>query len=478
MSCSPAMPPNNMSIDSINATAFALMYGYPLTLYAQTFEPTLQAVGVNAIQHEESLSTQDLEVLVRPNVDTLYSKAAVDLSHADVVLSLPDVPANRYYVVPFYDLYGNNFANLGTVINSPPGDYLITVAGDDEPGLLMLDKDNYGDSKYKGIIKSPTAYGGIMLRIVLKNNTTDVDEVKAIQSQIKMTTVERVGEPIASALTLSLLGNGQISPAAFLLPFNFSVAQTTQTLQLLAQLNEANPPVERSDLDRVNSTLAAAGINNGNYTAPAGLDYAQVYEIMSKEFMSLLDPSSHAFNQNGWFTLLSSMSGNFGIEYTARAYIAWFGYLQLADYVAAYPTYNDPALPVTAQVTMQLAANESYIMTFSGKPPVTGFWSLTAYDSTNYLVPNDLNRYALGDRSNLTYPDGTPIYADVDSDGAFSILIQPADVAPSSNWTNNWLPAPVGGGEFTVNLRWYGVTPALSNGSYVYPIVTKQGSVY
>jgi hypothetical protein len=127
------------------------------------------------------------------------------------------------------------------------------------------------------------------------------------------------------------------------------------------------------------------------------------------------------------------MSGNFGIEYTARAYIAWFGYLQLAGYVAAYPTYNDPALPVTAQVTMQLAADESFIMTFSGKPPVTSFWSLTAYDSTNYLVPNDLNRYTSGDRSNLTYSDGTLFYADVDSDGAFSILIQPADVAPSSN---------------------------------------------
>jgi hypothetical protein len=81
-----------------------LQYGYPLTLYAQTFEQTLQAVGVNATQHEEGLPTQDLEVLVRPNVDTLYSKVAVDLSHADVVLSLPDVPANRYYVVPFYDL--------------------------------------------------------------------------------------------------------------------------------------------------------------------------------------------------------------------------------------------------------------------------------------------------------------------------------------------------------------------------------------
>ncbi|KAG9195078.1 hypothetical protein G6011_00198 [Alternaria panax] len=199
--------------------------------------------------------------------------------------------------------------------------------------------------------------------------------------------------------------------------------------------------------------LVAAGIKDGNYTVPTGLDYTQVYKIIGEEFISLLDPSNHAFDQNGWFTLLSSMSGNFSTQYTARAYIAWFGYLQLVDYVAAYPTYKDPMLPVTGRVSMQLAANESYIMTFSGKPSVTGFWTLTAYNSTNYLVPNDLGRYSLGDRSNLTYADGEPVYADADSDGAFSILIQPADVVPSSNWTDNWLPAPVGGGNFTVNWK-------------------------
>jgi hypothetical protein len=280
--------------------------------------------------------------------------------------------------------YGNNFANLGLVIDSPPGDYLLTVAEDDEPSLSILDEDTYEGSKYKGTIKFPTTYGSIMLRIVLKNDTTDVEEVKAIQSQIRMTNIERAGKPIASDLTTGILGNGQLSSTAFLLPFNFSATQTTQTLQLLAQLSASNPPVERSDLERVNSMFAAAGIKDGSYTAPAGLDHAQVYEIIGGEFMSLLDPSNHVFNQNGWFTLLPSMSGNYGTEYTARAYIAWFGYLQLADYVTAYPTSNDPTLPPSAtRVTMRLAANESYIMTFSGKPPVTGFWSLTAYGSTN-----------------------------------------------------------------------------------------------
>jgi len=30
--------------------------------------------------------------------------------------------------------------------------------------------------------------------------------------------------------------------------------------------------------------------------------------------------------------------------------------------------------------------------------------------------------------------------------GPFQVLLQPADVTPPANWTNNWLPAPNGGG--------------------------------
>jgi hypothetical protein len=434
------------------------------------------AVGTNALQSEAHTSTATSEVLVRPNVDTLYSRSAIDLSHSDLVLSVPEVPDNRFYVAPFYDLsvasilpdsstassslltlvstrYGNNFANVGFTTNSPPGDYLITFAKDDEPGIWMFNETDYRCTRYKGIIEYPTIYGSIMFRILVKNNGTDLGTVHAIQAQLNLTLIDREGDPLAPSLTPALLGNGQLSDAALQLPFNLSITQTTETFQLLAQFSAANPPEDKSDIGHVNAMLIAAGIKDGQDTPPAGIDYEQVSTMIAKEIESLLsNASNRGFDQNGWFDLLSSLSGDFHTHYTARAYIAWFGYLQLVDYEALYPIYHDPTLPSTAS-TLQLAANESYIMTFSGKPPVNGFWSLTAYNSTNYLVPNGLDRYSLGDRSNLTYADGTAVYADESSGDAFSVLIQPADRAPSANWTDNWLPAPAGGGEFTVNFK-------------------------
>jgi hypothetical protein len=42
--------------------------------------------------------------VVRPNVDTLYSAMAIDLSRVNVVVTIPPVNGDRYYVFPFYDM--------------------------------------------------------------------------------------------------------------------------------------------------------------------------------------------------------------------------------------------------------------------------------------------------------------------------------------------------------------------------------------
>ncbi|KAI7093225.1 hypothetical protein KC352_g39946, partial [Hortaea werneckii] len=112
-----------------------------------------------------------------------------------------------------------------------------------------------------------------------------------------------------------------------------------------------------------------------------------------------------------------------------------------------------------------------------------GFWSITGYEG-DYLIPNPQNVYALGDRSNITYPDGSRVYSSGAqnrsnysmSNAQFQILVQPADVAPPANWSSNWLPGPVGGGDMSALLRWYSAQESLVNGSYAYPVVTRQSA--
>ncbi|GHV60365.1 hypothetical protein FACS1894182_15110 [Bacteroidia bacterium] len=54
-------------------------------------------------------------------------------------------------------------------------------------------------------------------------------------------------------------------------------------------------------------------------------------------------------------------------------------------------------------------------------PPANAFWSLTSYDPNGLLAANPLNRYAIGDRSNLK----------MNVDGSVDIYIQ--RVSPGKN---------------------------------------------
>ena len=140
----------------------------------------------------------------------------------------------------------------------------------------------------------------------------------------------------------------------------------------------------------------------------------------------------------------NSYQGNFGNNYGSAAYVALFGYQQLTSRQVLYPGYNSLGFTTT----FTLKPNTSVLFTFSGKPQLGahGFWSMAYYGADQYLIPNPLNRFEVGDRTySYQFQDGTgPVYgtkANSTHDGPFQILAQPADLPPPSNWTGNWLPA-------------------------------------
>ena len=96
--------------------AQAYLFGYSLVLMDTTRQVMTDPVGgrapINHFAHIMGFPDHDFRQVVRPNCDTLYSTAWIDLSAEPLILSVPDT-ADRYYVMPFMDAYTNVFASVG-----------------------------------------------------------------------------------------------------------------------------------------------------------------------------------------------------------------------------------------------------------------------------------------------------------------------------------------------------------------------------
>jgi hypothetical protein len=94
-------------------------------------------------------------------------------------------------------------------------------------------------------------------------------------------------------------------------------------------------------------------------------------------------------------------------------------------------------------------------------PPVNGFWSITLYDNDGYLVENEIKRYAIGDRDELSFNEN----------GSLDIFIQ--HESPGKDHESNWLPAPAD--DFNLVLRLYWPRMEILTGEWNPPPVKAAG---
>lgn len=99
------------------------VYGFPAVLMMETMNAATTApypcnLGgpVNWFFHKLDTPTPEFRAVVRPNVDTLYSSAFLDLSEGPVMLEVPEIK-NRFYLMAMLDVWTNNFAGPGTQTN-------------------------------------------------------------------------------------------------------------------------------------------------------------------------------------------------------------------------------------------------------------------------------------------------------------------------------------------------------------------------
>jgi hypothetical protein len=201
----------------------------------------------NTLWPYHTLSGPLNRTIVGPNADTLYIWAALDLSHEDLVLTIPNISDGRNWIWPFYDMsvsldinnakpsYGNNFACMSINENSPPGDYLIERADDAlvQPGIRYTTPAER--SAYKGVISYATTYGIMLGRILVRQNTTeDIATIRSYQDQTFLKTIPRIrSQPFAEQAPRLSRGLIDTSDAP---------DRVTGYLNLLAKIGRFNQP--------------------------------------------------------------------------------------------------------------------------------------------------------------------------------------------------------------------------------------------
>lgn len=282
-----------------------------------------------------------------------------------------------------------------------------------------------------GQVNSPTPHGLLLVRTAVYQSDENYTTVHSFQDAIDIQLAPRTSVPKTPppALDLALFSEPRFNPE------HEGTSLASTVLNLLAIFHPISPPRIVQDAPWIDVMLNRAGISNGAFTQPEETSLERAAAIANLTARASLNQAG--FRQhlgNSWTLTAPDVSGDFGSFYNVRHKIAMDGYLMLTADQAIYPSYTTPE----GAWELEVGLDEAVLVTFTGRPHLvdTGFWSITLYGEDSYLIENDLRRYALSSRDNLTYPDGSLVREGKPADARFQVLIQPGSVTPPRNWTD------------------------------------------
>lgn len=360
--------------------------------------------------------------VVRPNFDTLYSSAWLDITKEPVIVSAPDT-GGRYYLLPMLDMWTDVFASPGSrTTGTQAGNFL--VASPSWGGTLPADVER---------INAPTPYVWIIGR-TKTDGPPDYDAVHKIQAGYKVTPLSQWGK---ASVPMTV----KIDPAVDMkTPPKLQVDSmpADKFFAYAAELMKVNPPHITDE--PIVAVMRRMGIEPGKSFDVDKLDPAARTALSSipeaaQKLMAWKVPTL-ARVVNGWSMNTDTM-GVYGNDYLKRAIVTQLGLGANLPEDAIYPVNlaDDTGKP--------LAGADKYTMEFDkgGTPPVNAFWSVTLYDSQGFPVANALDRFAVSSWMPLKY----------NADGSLDLYFQ--NESPGTEREANWLPAPKG--PFNVLMRMY-----------------------
>jgi hypothetical protein len=435
----------------------AYLYLYPLVMMDVTRKQLTNMPGggdiggpPNTFNNIASFPDVTMRAVVRPNFDTLYSTAWLDLTKEPAVISVPDT-RGRYYLLPMLDMWTDVFASPGwRTTGTGAGNFLVAPIGW-RPDLRDRFVEEFRLPKDIQRIDAPTPHVWIIGR-TKTDGPPDYDAVHKIQAGFKITPLSQWGRDakpapykIDTSVDVKTPPKTQVDTMAG--PAFFAHA---------AELLKTMPPhlTDQPILARMKRMGLDAGKSFDPDRTDANVKKAiEAAPKMAQQLMAWKLPTM-ARVANGWSMNTDTM-GVYGDYYLKRAIIAQQGLGANVPQDAVYP-FNQGD-----QTGRPLDGASKYTLTFDANnmPPVAAFWSVTLYDDDGFQVANPINRFAVSSWMPFQYGP----------DGSLTLYVQNENPGPDKE--ANWLPAPKG--PFNLTMRLYAPKPDVLVGKWNPPAVTR-----
>jgi hypothetical protein len=389
--------------------------------------------------------------VVRPNFDTLYSSAWLDLTKEPMVVSVPDT-GGRYYLLPMLDMWTDVFASPGWRTTGTQAQTFVVAPLGWRPDLRDRLIDEFKLPKDAQRIDAPTPYVWIIGR-TKTDGPADYDAVHKIQAALKITPLSQWGktpEPVAfkvdPAVDMKTPPKAQVDR----MPASQFFAYAAELLKvhpphltdepIIAQIKKIGiEPGQSFDISKVDPVIQR-GLDN----APQDAQKLMAWKIATLAMVA-----------NGWSMNTDTM-GVYGNYYLKRAVVTQLGLGANLPEDAIYPInlFDSSRQPLDG-------ANKYTIHFDKGAtPPAGAFWSITLYDKDGFQVANSLNRFAVSSWMPFKF----------NGDGSLDIYFQ--NESPGADMEANWLPAPKG--PFNLTMRLYAPRSEALTGKWNPPPVVKE----
>lgn len=404
-------------------------------------EPMMLGPGPAAPLNRVAMLTDYIEpeerLVACPNQDVVYGAGSLALDLSPVVIQVPDF-GERFWVYQVVDLRTDGFVQIGKMYGTTPGFY------------LLVGPNWRGDIGITRVFRSPTNTGFAGPRVFQDDTPEDK---KALQSVLQWITMYPLKEYDGRMKSIDWSKIKKVAGASAGEAESKWVFPDKFFDQLPDILADAPPlPGEEARYAEMRALLEAIK-NNPSLKQPLIKAVTEVEEQIVKPLFEFRNWGQQL--PHHWSTI--SNEAAFGTDYFTRTAVAKSNILVNSPNETKY-FYQD-----MDSSGARLNSTNRYTVTFAkdATPPVNGFWSLSIYNEHHFFVANPINRFSVGTKNKDLKLGG---------DGSLTIHVQ-ADEPEDPAQRVNWLPAPKG--DFSLYIRAYWPTTAVTDGSWTPPAVVK-----